>query len=195
MSSLVIKHPFAQWNNLFNTEELKCIDDYVVNNLTQDIAMIGSGDKLQVNEIIRKSKIYWIFPNNDTNWIFERMNSMGHKLNSHYFGFDIHPLSRLQYTIYEDDNGHYDWHWDCFFDSGLGNLDVSYQRKLSVVLLCQQATEGGNLELLWSKNTVTPELNCGQTVVFPSFMLHRVTPVTKGVRKTLVAWFEGPDWR
>ena len=35
----------------------------------------------------------------------------------------------------------------------------------------------------------------GTIIVFPSYLRHRVLPVTSGVRKSLVAWFYGPKWR
>ena len=35
----------------------------------------------------------------------------------------------------------------------------------------------------------------GRVLIFPSFLPHKVTPVTKGVRKSLVTWMEGPAWR
>ena len=56
--------------------------------------------------------------------------------------------------------------------------------------------EGGNFEFDGDIDQLPPEhKEKGTVIVFPSFYRHRVTPVTKGTRKVLVAWFEGPHWR
>jgi PKHD-type hydroxylase len=195
MNTVVMKTPFAYWNNLFCDTELQQIDEYAIANLTPEIARIGDGINNDENEVIRKSKIYWILPNNETAWIFDKINAVGFKLNSHFFGFDIRPLSRLQYTIYEGGGSHYDWHTDCFYETGLSDLNIQFQRKLSVVIMCQKAEQGGQLELVNGPQPDVPLLENGTAVAFPSFMLHRVSPVESGLRKTIVVWFEGPDWR
>jgi PKHD-type hydroxylase len=192
MNSINMKTPFAYWTNLFTEDELQQLDNYVVNNLQPEQGVVGNG--AEISEI-RKSTIYWIEYNSDTSWIFDRMNAVGFKLNSHYFGFDITPLQRLQYTLYEEGGGQYDWHIDCFYDSGLNSLDITYQRKLSVVVVCKTAEEGGELELVAGPQPWTTDLPAGKAVAFPSFTLHRVNPIKSGIRKSLVAWFEGPDWR
>lgn len=195
MNIVNMKAPYATWYGVFSPEELEAIDKYVIENIEPVNGVIGSGDAARMDDSVRKSSIYWIYYNEDTHWIFSRINAVGFKLNSHFFGFDINPLPRLQYTVYEDDGGHYNWHWDIFIDQGLNNLEMNFQRKFSIVVMCQEAEEGGNLELTWGSEAVAPEFKAGNAVVFPSFMLHRVAPVTKGIRKTLVGWFEGPDWR
>jgi PKHD-type hydroxylase len=55
--------------------------------------------------------------------------------------------------------------------------------------------EGGNLEILSSREPTVIEKKKGLVSVFPSYILHRVTPVTSGVRKTLVVWTTGPKFR
>ena len=195
MNTVNIKTPFANWNNLFSQQELELIDSYVTTNIAPEQGIIGSAANSQTNVDIRKSTVYWVTPNQDIGWVFDRINTVGFKLNSHFFGFDIVPLQRLQYTVYEDCGGHYDWHTDCFIESGLDNLTVNTQRKLSLVAMCQQPQEGGQIQLTLGGSLMEPEMSAGNAIVFPSFILHRVVPVTSGTRKTLVAWFEGPDWR
>lgn len=88
----------------------------------------------------------------------------------------------IQYTVYEDSAGHfYNWHKD-------GSIGSSMDyRKLSMTLVLENAEEGGIFELAG----VGP-IHCepGDIILFPSWMEHRVTPVTKGTRRSLVAWFE-----
>lgn len=111
--------------------------------------------------------------------------------NRQSFGFDVSYLSNIQYTIYEPPGDHYDWHIDTFIDT-----PNAFQRKLSMTVQLSDGSEyeGGDFEL--RDGTANPlnqtELKQkGTVLIFPSFLSHRVKPVTKGVRKTLVAWFEG----
>jgi predicted 2-oxoglutarate/Fe(II)-dependent dioxygenase YbiX len=41
---------------------------------------------------------------------------------------------------------------------------------------------------------MTPQL-AGVPIMFPSWMIHRVTPVKVGKRYSLVAWIREPNWR
>jgi PKHD-type hydroxylase len=66
-------------------------------------------------------------------------------------------------------------------------------RKLSLVLLLNDEFEGGDFELLWPGNKIP--LKKGRVILFPSILMHRVKPVTKGTRKSLVAWMQGPNFK
>ncbi len=83
--------------------------------------------------------------------------------------------------------GHYDWHLD---------LGVSYpltMRKVTVAIqLSDPASyDGGDFEALYGKQIDVAPRELGAVVVFPSYVLHRVTPVTRGVRCSLNAWIHG----
>jgi PKHD-type hydroxylase len=88
------------------------------------------------------------------------------------------------------DNGHYDWHIDCFPPVN------GVQRKLSIsILLSDPSTfEGGELQFkgVEDQKVLTTQ---GSIIVFPSFIEHRVTPVTKGVRYSAVTWVNGPAFK
>jgi PKHD-type hydroxylase len=92
----------------------------------------------------------------------------------------------IQFTAYDEQGSHYDWHMDC----GEGNLS---RRKLSMTIQLSdpEGYSGGNLELLYGRHPVTVERKRGTLVAFPSYTLHRVTPVTAGVRYSLVLWISG----
>ena len=83
------------------------------------------------------------------------------------------------------------------YPNALDNLNDQRQRKLTSVLQLDgpEDYEGGTLELLPCGSIREIEKKKGYMVTFPSFVLHRVTPVESGIRRTLVAWFTGPDWR
>lgn len=86
---------------------------------------------------------------------------------------------------------HYAWHSDTFT-----LVDTEYDRKMTVI--CQMnhphEYEGGELEFRF-RNEFMPQLKKGSIVVFPSFIEHRVRPVTRGTRFSSVLWVSGPRMR
>lgn len=110
------------------------------------------------------------------------------------FGFDVSYLDSVQYTVYNDGGDHYDWHIDTFLDT-----PNAFHRKLSVTVQLSNGDdyEGGDFQLRdgTGEGLDNSIYNRGSILVFPSFLLHRVTPVTSGTRKTLVAWFEGKAFK
>ena len=106
--------------------------------------------------------------------------------------FYINQRERIQLAEYRTDH-HYDWHMDTNVLSG-----NPVDRKITVVCLMNDPKEftGGKLELIETKgNTVVPELTKGDVIVFPSFLMHRVTPVESGTRYTATMWLSGPAFR
>lgn len=104
--------------------------------------------------------------------------------------YDISEFQAVQLGRYTE-GGHYDWHKDI----GVPN-ENGLQRKLTAVLLLneQPEYEGGLLELK-DHDDPSPMTKKGSVIVFPSFLDHRVTPVTKGARFTAVCWAAGPAFR
>ena len=92
-------------------------------------------------------------------------------------------------TYISDNNGHYDWHIDC--DSSTSFRKIS----MSIQLSDPNDYEGGELQLFTKKTITTLPKDKGTIIFFPSFLLHRVTPVTKGKRISLVAWITGPQFK
>lgn len=88
------------------------------------------------------------------------------------------------------DEGHYDWHIDA------GPPKEGIQRKLSISILLSDPSdfEGGELQFkgVEDRKILTKQ---GSIVVFPSFIEHKVTPVTKGVRYSAVTWASGPSFK
>ena len=126
------------------------------------------------------------------NYASSRLWNYVNEANRTSFGFDISYLSNIQYTIYEPPGDHYDWHIDTFIDT-----PNAYQRKLSMTVQLSNdwEYEGGDFELNQAGLESTDIRTKGTVLIFPSFLLHRVKPVSKGVRKTLVAWFEGKAFK
>lgn len=107
------------------------------------------------------------------------------------WGYSITGQEPTQLARYKSiDNGHYDWHMDS------GPPQNGIQRKLTCVILLNDPSEfeGGVLQFKGMEDKIILEKQ-GTIVVFPSFVEHKVTPVTKGVRYTAVTWAIGPSFR
>ena len=156
-------------------------------------ATIGTDDKnKKVDNSYRKSNISWI-PFAKAVPIYQVIRQWMEVTNNNCFGFDTIQLSeQAQYAEYDKD-GFYNWHMD-------SNIEMSAMptvRKISMTLLLNDPEdfEGGDLEIFCG-DTMNSEKNKfklerGYAVFFASFLLHRVMPIIKGNRKSLVMWFGG----
>jgi PKHD-type hydroxylase len=189
----VSEHPFTTWENGFSSEELEKLVAYC-DSLPVNKGTIGSVDTKEDISEIRESKVAWIGLNAESQWIYDRLAYIARQLNGQFYKFDLYGFSEdLQYTVYESStNGHYSWHTD----SGVSGTS-SPPRKFSLVLQLSdpEEYEGGDLEL-YTMSTPTKVLKQkGLVVGFPSYVLHRVTPVTSGIRRTIVVWVCGPAFK
>ena len=138
----------------------------------------------------RTSHISWI-PFKKMNDMYKDIEKIMKTTNGNHFGFDGMTLTEYaQYTEYQE-GGFYEWHVD---------NDVNCQheppvRKISMTCLLSHESEfeGGDLELIKEGNVV--KLKQGQAIFFASFIRHRVKPIIRGTRKSLVMWFGGPPFK
>lgn len=181
-------HPFTTWNDSISQEEIEHIVK-MADEQEKNSAIIGDA---RLDNDYRSSKVSWFRYGPDTEWLFDRVAHIVGNLNSQFYGFDLHGLcENLQFTeYYASEKGHYDWHQD-------SGPSTATPRKMSIVIQLSDPAdyEGGELQILSSREPVTVDKKLGLAAVFPSFMLHRVTPVTRGIRRSLVAWIAGPKFR
>jgi len=147
----------------------------------------GTIHKEREKSLMRDSSVTCLRPGADTAWLFERLDAAISQMNKAY-KYDLHGfLEGAQIASYTD-GGKYDWH----IDVGPGE---NSKRKLgmSVQLTDPNTYEGGDLEFMNVADVA--ERAIGALIVFPSFLLHRVTPVTQGARQSLVAWVHGKPFR
>ena len=178
--------PFINWDDAFNSEELDHIQ-----NLAKKASIEGKvGDNAQVVDSIRRSKISWIQDTEDNIFIFDRLANVVNQINADYYHFSLHSFAEsIQLTNYDfSEQGHYSWHQD---------IGHAHSRKLSLVLQLSDPKEyeGGNLQILIKSEPETIRKQRGGITVFPSWALHRVTPVVSGNRQTLVAWVTGERFK
>jgi PKHD-type hydroxylase len=184
--------PFVYAYNIFSPDECKKIINFDNHENMQD-GLIKSNLKEVNLHSIRKSKITWLKPNKETEWIYRRLTDAILALNDQFYKFDIWGLNEgLQLTKYESPDGHYDIHTDI----AIGKNFNGPIRKLSITIQLSEESsyEGGELELYFDSAPIALEKNQGMINMFPSYVLHKVNPVTKGTRYSLVAWVTGPKF-
>lgn len=158
---------------------------------------VGTGKEV-VDSSVRRTKIRFM---NAGDWRFQYIFDIFWKTaisaNDDFFGFNISRLNFIQFAEYNSNElAEYKPHHDVFWI----NNDTYYHRKLSAMIqLSDESTyDGGNFELVdFSVQSKPPHSDVrkqGTILYIPSFMMHQVTPVTSGVRYSLVAWFEGRKW-
>ena len=178
---------WAYQTKVFTKTECESIINYG-NSYNKNKALIGSENPL--NENIRKSNVAWIYPNSETFEIYERLSNVVQNLNNEFFKFDLFGFCEgLQFTEYKSPDGHYKAHLDSMTGKNV--------RKLSIVLQLSDPKdyEGGNLLIYQSNDPTFIHQEQGTLIAFPSYMLHQVAPVTKGIRYSLVAWITGPNFK
>lgn len=176
--------PFTTWDGAFAAHELD--------------AIIAHGDALARDEAtvmesaagVRNTRIAWIEQTQETNWLFQRLIGAAWNINQQAYCFDLANLEPLQYTVYVAGEGsRYDWHVD--------HGRTPRRRKLSLVLQLSTPTDyqGCDLQVHASSQIDTAPKTRGTLIAFPSYTLHRVTPITAGIRRSLVMWCSGPRFR
>lgn len=184
-------NPFCFWSGAFNEEELSKISE-IMQKIPLEESLI-SNKKIDNN--IRRSQVAFHFPNEENKWIYERLNTIIENLNSQFYNFDLNGYDRFQYGEYnQKDQGTYDWHVDSAYG---GNSEEYEDRKLSLTLMLNDDYEGGDFEIIYGRfdEPIKVPKEKGKIIVFPSFLFHRVTPVTRGIRKSIVVWVVGPKFR
>ena len=142
-------------------------------------------DGSNVTDMVRQTDVYVV--HEDNQWVDELVIAAALAAND-LFKFQISGLiERPQLLRYTAPNGGYDWHLD------IGNGDHS-TRKISLSFLLNDNYEGGEL-CFFTSGEMCARADKGVCLAFPSFLPHKVNPVTKGERWALVAWITGEPYR
>jgi len=137
----------------------------------------------------RQSYIRRVDPSPETRRLHERIRSLAEAINDTHFGFDVDGIISADFLEYHGGFGRFDWH----VDYGYVNDRV---RKLTIIIQLSRPEDyvGGELEVFDAGAIALPQER-GAVLSFPSFVPHHVTPVTGGLRRSLVAWLTGPAFR
>jgi len=175
-----------QWfDNVLNEEKLEWINNLSEIYPIEPGVIVGNDD----DKKIRNSSIRWIHYDNLSAWVYDDLSNIAIEANNKW-KFDLNSIvDSIQYSEYSEDGGHYDWHLD------IG--PTINHRKVSVIsqLSGSDEYEGGELQIWTGGEYKTVPKDKGSCIVFPSFIMHRVTPVTKGTRKSLVLWVGGGSYK
>ena len=176
--------------NLFHIRE-NIVSDNFINDIIEDgetklfeNAKLSGGDLKN-----RSSKVSWINDKKFQTPLSQFVQSANIESN---WNFSLKEFEELQYTIYNKGD-HYNWHTDNHVKPYKNNTI----RKLSFTLCLNDGYEGGDFQICDPhpepdlSKTTTFELKKGSIIVFPSQIWHKVKPVTKGIRKSLVGWVVG----
>tara|TARA_B000000609_G_C24141932_1_gene331786 strand:+ start:437 stop:1006 length:570 start_codon:yes stop_codon:yes gene_type:complete len=181
--------PFSLWEGELSSDICNAI---ITEGLTQTIQQGTIENDHLIDENMRKGRIAWLAQDGWVDNLLFNYVSKANVLNNWFFHLTYRE--KPQFTIYEEEE-HYDWHRDC-------NVDHPLQRKLSVTVQLSDpdAYEGGDLHIrdYWNEKEIFswhPGAKVrGTIIIFGSSLKHKVFPVTKGTRYSLVQWYSGPDF-
>jgi PKHD-type hydroxylase len=178
---------FAYVENIFSKEE--CEKIILISN-KKSFIKAGLSEKNKLNNSIRDSNIKWLEAEEDTEWIFRKTTDVVLELNEKFFKFNLFGfIEGFQFTNYKAPSGKYGKHVDRGFNNRVRKLSISIQ------LSDPKNYKGGELYLYENNKGTLMSKKQGTLVVFPSFILHEVTPVTKGERNSLVTWITGDNFK
>ncbi len=155
----------------------------------RDAALVGATTAHQV----RRADVVWLDDLPQAGWVMDRMIGIMVAANREGYGFDLTDFGEsAQAARYDAAKGaHFDWHAD------IGGGMWAMRRKLTVVVQLSDPGDyqGGELDIWAGHTPQTAPRDMGTAIVFPSFHLHRVQPVTEGMRWSLTLWAHGPAFR
>ena len=162
---------------------------YTETSQPSESELAGNYDDNLLNKKVRDNKEVVINNeklNNKLKMVFELAN---HSI----FKYNIQEMEKVKILRYEN-GGKYKWHTDT------GAKETSTRKLTAVIQLSDETMyEGGDLEFgitddSGKKNYTAPRTR-GSIIIFPAFLSHRVTPITKGRRYSLITWMNGDTWK
>ena len=175
--------------NAFSTQECAEILRKVEAEPDSEARLVGQAR----DHNLRRASVVWLDDVPGTGWVMDRLISVVRRANREQFNFDLREFAESpQVASYAgEENGHFTWHSD------IGDGPVAGKRKLTLVVQLSKpgSYDGGELEIMPGAHVVAASRVQGSCTVFPSFLLHQVTPVIRGTRRSLTVWAHGPAFR
>jgi PKHD-type hydroxylase len=178
-----------EYANFFTDTECETIID-IGENLNPEFGSIYNGKPGGAkNGDVRRCGVSWIKPSDDTSWIFQKIQHAVNEINQTYYKFSIQWGEDCQFTKYDSSyQGFFSKHLDIVGFSG------EAARKISISIILNEDYDGGELKIYTDETPFIVKKSKGTLALFPSFLLHEVTPVTSGTRYSLVNWINGTRW-
>ncbi len=173
----------------FSPDECDRVRSLVAQQPANDARLVG----LTRDHNIRRADLVWLDDVPEADWVMDRIIDLVRTANRDVFDFDLREFAESpQVARYgAEREGHFGWHSD------IGDGALAAKRKLTMVvqLSASDDYDCGDLEVMPSAHVVAASRNRGCATLFPSMLLHRVTPVTRGERHSLTIWAHGPAFR
>jgi predicted 2-oxoglutarate/Fe(II)-dependent dioxygenase YbiX len=162
----------------------KLIEEYTKPEVDKELPFIGEGRDLEknINLNIRNTKRVSLPLNKG---VGATLSTIGLNMNNQLWKYNITHSNQAEFLIY-DIGGKYEAHVDTF------HAHSNETRKITILAILNDDFEGGKFYVMNGSEKVYPKQNKGDVIIFPSFMVHGVEPVTKGIRYTVVNWMVGP---
>jgi hypothetical protein len=170
-------------NHISNTLCDLVIDRYIKNDIEKEPPFIGGGEN--INKNIRDTERVPLPINQG---ISATLTATALNANHYWWQYNITHANQSEFLIYKP-GGHYNPHVDTF------HAHNNETRKLTALAFLNDDFEGGKFFLNADGNLYYPPQEKGTVLVFPSYMVHGVEPVTKGVRYSCVTWVLGPYFK
>ena len=188
--SPVLSGALVAWPDAFARHELDALVRLGDGLALEKAELSGGG-----HENLRATQVAWVPRGEQTENLYRRMEELVLELNARYFRFDLSGLAMFQYALYGGaQGGHFDWHKDY----GRDPADPQQEpRKLTLSLQLSEPGdyEGCDLQIRAGNQIDTAPRARGTLIAFPANVLHQVTPIRSGIRRSLVVWAVGPDFR
>ena len=140
------------------------------------------------NSNVRSSEHVFLYPSEFMSEYYRRISYIVKEANKQCFNYELTGLVEgIQFTKYKVG--------DFFKKHTDTSKTITRKLSLSILLSDPNDFEGGDLNLYTSSIATPTKKEIGYTVIFPSYALHEVTPVTKGTRYSLVVWITGPNFK
>jgi PKHD-type hydroxylase len=182
---------WAYMDNVFSSEECDKIKRIALAKGKGSGAVMDTNNQGIIDLKKRKNSIVWITPeDNELEWMYERLTHVATNLNEQFFKFDLFGFCEpIQFTEYEAPGEFYSEHIDKIWNG--------VTRKLSLVVQLTDPSEykGCELKINTGGEPSVMKKDQGTVVAFPSYMMHQVTPITKGTRHSLVCWIAGKNFK
>ena len=175
---------YQVWPSSLGDEQVARIVALALARPAEDATLFSSADDLQD---LRTCTVRWL----DDPWIRALLWPYVQRASARGFQVAVDGRCEMQMVEYRAQTGdQYGWHHDVQWH---GQGDVDRKISVTVQLTDPQSYTGGDLE--FDALTTNADFRSkGTVVLFPSYLRHRVRPVTTGTRRALVAWFSGPRW-
>ena len=170
----------------FTPEQCNAIKEQCVEELWMSGETIGGGVNKKVRSVEQQ-----VMPIDQKGWPLTRILELAKQANGARFKFEVAGFLDVDAPMimkYEK-GGHYDWHVDT------GNSVCHRKLSFTIQLSDDKDYSGGDVEFIGTKVDTKAFRQKGVCIIYPSFLPHRVTKVTKGTRHAIVGWIHGPTFK